>query len=315
MPVALITHAACLDHDTGPGHPERPDRLRAVLAALDDRRFPDLVRHQAPRAAPEQIERVHAPDYVRALLATRIPHGELAALDADTILSSGSVEAALRAAGAAILAVDLVMAGKAGAAFAAVRPPGHHARPDRAMGFCLFNSVAVAAHHARDRWRLRRIAVADFDVHHGNGTQEEFWDDPNLFFASSHQSPCYPGTGSGQEQGSACNVANATLPPGSGSAEFRRAWRHVLLPALDSFAPELLIVSAGFDAHRRDPLAQLMLEAEDYGWITGELVALARRHAEGRVISLLEGGYDLEALAASTAAHVSALGAEPVAKI
>ncbi|MCW1429667.1 histone deacetylase family protein [Novosphingobium sp. JCM 18896] len=309
MAVALITHEACLDHDTGEGHPERPDRLRAVQAALAPERFPGLVRIEAPRASAEQIARVHDAGYVQRLLATEVPPGELRALDPDTILSPGSIEAALRAAGGATLAVDLVMQGQASAAFAAVRPPGHHARPATAMGFCLFNNVAVAAHHARDRWGLRRIAVADFDVHHGNGTQEEFWQDPDLFFASSHQSPAYPGTGRSDEQGAAGNVANAPLPPGAGGAEFRRAWERVLLPALDQFAPELVIVSAGFDAHRRDPLAQMMLEAEDYGWITRELVALAGRHAQGRVISLLEGGYDLEALAESSAAHVAALDA------
>jgi acetoin utilization deacetylase AcuC-like enzyme len=308
MTVALITHEACLDHDTGPGHPERPDRLRSVLAALSKEHFPDLRREQAPKASPEQIARVHDPDYVRELLAVQVPPGELVALDADTIVSPSSIEAALRAAGGATLAVDLVMEGKASAAFATVRPPGHHARPAAAMGFCLFNNVAVAAHHARDRWGLTRVAVADFDVHHGNGTQEEFWSDPDLFFASSHQSPCYPGTGSEREQGTAHNVANAPLAPGSGGAEFRRAWQDMLLPALDAFAPELVIVSAGFDAHRRDPLAQLMLDAEDYAWITRELVALAGRHARGRIVSLLEGGYDLEALAESAAAHVRALG-------
>jgi acetoin utilization deacetylase AcuC-like enzyme len=307
MPVALITHEACLDHDTGPGHPERPDRLRSVLGALAEAAFPDLLREPAPKAAPEQLARVHDRGYVDALLAIEVQQGELAALDADTIVSPGSIEAALRAAGAAIRAVDLVVAGVAQAAFAAVRPPGHHARPARAMGFCLFNNVAVAALHARDRWGLDRIAIADFDVHHGNGTQEEFWGDPSLFFASSHQSPCYPGTGERHETGACGNVANAPLAPGSGSAEFRRAWQDLLLPAMDAFAPELVIVSAGFDAHRRDPLAQLLLETRDYAWITGELVALARRHAQGRLVSLLEGGYDLEALAESAAAHVRAL--------
>lgn len=307
MAIALITHAACLDHDTGPGHPERPDRLRAVQAALAADRFPDLLRHEAPCASAEQVACVHDAGYVQRLLATEVPPGELVALDPDTMLSAGSIEAALRAAGGATLAVDLVMAGEAAAAFAAVRPPGHHARPATAMGFCLFNNVAVAAHHARERWGLTRIAVADFDVHHGNGTQEEFWNDPDLFFASSHQSPAYPGTGRSDERGATSNVANAPLPPGAGGVEFRRAWERVLLPALDRFAPELVIISAGFDAHRRDPLAQMMLEAEDYAWITRELVVLAGRHAQGRVISLLEGGYDLEALAESCAAHVAAL--------
>jgi acetoin utilization deacetylase AcuC-like enzyme len=308
MTVALISHEACLDHDTGPGHPERPDRLRSVLGALAQDNFPDLLREAAPKAASEQLSRVHDPEYVRAVLAIAVPQGELAALDADTIVSPGSIEAALRAAGGAVRAIDMVMEGQADTAFAAVRPPGHHARPARAMGFCLFNNVAVAAHHARDRWGLRRIAVADFDVHHGNGTQEEFWKDPDLFFASSHQSPCYPGTGDRSETGSAGNVANAPLAPGSGGPEFRRAWTDELLPAMDAFAPELVIISAGFDAHRRDPLAQLNLDAEDYAWITGKLVALAGRHACGRIISLLEGGYDLEALAESAAAHVRALG-------
>jgi acetoin utilization deacetylase AcuC-like enzyme len=308
MSVALITHEACLDHDTGPGHPERSDRLRSVLDALTEDAFPDLLRGTAPRADSQQLSRVHDPGYVGAVLAIDVPEGELAALDADTIVSPGSIEAALRAAGGAIRAVDMVLAGEADAAFAAVRPPGHHARPARAMGFCLFNNVAVAAHHARDRWGLKRIAVADFDVHHGNGTQEEFWSDPDLFFASSHQSPCYPGTGDRRETGATGNIANAPLAPGSGGAEFRRAWKDILLPAMDDFAPELVIISAGFDAHQRDPLAQLNLAAEDYAWITEELVALAGRHAHGRVISLLEGGYDLEALAESAAAHVRALG-------
>lgn len=307
MPCLLISHSACLDHDTGPGHPERADRLRAVMSALGEDRFPALVRHDAPRATAEQIGRVHDAGYVAAILDLEVPDGERCALDADTIVSAGSVEAALRAAGGAIDAVDRVMRGEDNSAFVAVRPPGHHAEPARAMGFCLFNSVAIAAAHARAEWCLERVCVCDFDVHHGNGTQDAFWSAPGLFFASSHQSPCYPGTGEAHERGAANTIANAPLPPGSGSAEFRRAWADVLLPALDAFAPQLVLVSAGFDAHRADPLAQLMLDEADYGWITGELVALADRHAEGRIVSLLEGGYDLAALAASVTEHVRVL--------
>jgi acetoin utilization deacetylase AcuC-like enzyme len=305
--VALVSHEACLAHDTGPGHPERADRLRAVLAALDEAHFPDLLREDAPRASAARLEAVHDPAYVSRLLALDIPEGDHAALDADTILSRGSIEAALRAAGAAIRAVDLVMEGRASAAFAAVRPPGHHAEPARGMGFCLFGNAAVAAHHARDKWGLARIAVADFDVHHGNGTQAAFRDDPGLFFASSHQSPFYPGTGAAHERGAHGNIANAPLASGSGSAEFRAAWRGDLLPAIDAFAPELLLVSAGFDAHRSDPLAGLLLDEEDYAWITRELCELARRHCEGRIVSVLEGGYDLDALASCATAHVRAL--------
>jgi acetoin utilization deacetylase AcuC-like enzyme len=205
------------------------------------------------------------------------------------------------------MAVDFVMEGKTQAVFVAVRPPGHHAEPGQAMGFCLFNNVAIAAHHARTRWGLSRIAVADFDVHHGNGTQAMFANDPGLFLASSHQSPCYPGTGRADEHGIANNIVNAPLPPGSGSKAFRRAWQYSLLPAIEAFAPELLIISAGFDAHRADPLASLELETEDYRWVTAELASLAQRCSGGRLISLLEGGYDLDALGASAAAHVRAL--------
>ena len=309
MTVALVTHPACLEHDTGPGHPERIDRLKAVLAALDDAHFTQILREQAPAADREEIARVHGPALVETLLSLDPAPGERIALDADTMVSSGSIEAARRAAGAAVRGVDLVMGGIASAAFAAVRPPGHHAEPDRAMGFCLFNSAAIAAHHARARWGIERIAVADFDVHHGNGTQAAFQADPNLFLASSHQSPFYPGSGSREERGIAGNIANAPLPAGSGSAEFRKVWQRELLPAIDDFAPELLLISAGFDGHVHDPLAQFTLETQDYAWITQELVALASRHCPGRVVSLLEGGYDLTALADCAVAHVKALGA------
>jgi acetoin utilization deacetylase AcuC-like enzyme len=307
MTIALVTHEACLEHDTGPGHPERIERLRAVLAALDDAELPGLVREEAPRASVEQLVAVHDRALVEALLSLDVPEGGHAAIDGDTVVSRGSIEAALRAAGAVIRGVDMVIEGSADAAFAAVRPPGHHAEPGRAMGFCLFNSVAIAAMHARDRHGVARIAVADFDVHHGNGTQAAFRDDPALFFASSHQSPLYPGTGERWERGVAGNIANAPLPPGSGSHEFREAWSRDLLPAIDAFAPDLLLVSAGFDAHAADPLAQMRLEADDFGWLTGELAALADRHCGGRIVSTLEGGYDLAALAECTVAHLRVL--------
>jgi acetoin utilization deacetylase AcuC-like enzyme len=308
MTIALITHEACLDHDTGPGHPERIERLQAVLAALDAADIVGVVREEAPRASFDQLAAVHDRAHVGAMLALV---GQHTALDADTIVSPGSIEAALRAAGAVVRAVDIVMEGGAQAAFAAVRPPGHHAEPDRAMGFCIFNSVAVAARHARDHWGLARIAVADFDVHHGNGTQAAFWDDSGLFFASSHQSPLYPGSGERHERGAARNIANAPLAPGSGSREFRDAWSRDLLPAIDAFAPDLLLVSAGFDAHVADPLAQLRLQAEDYAWLTGELIALAQRHCRGRIVSTLEGGYALAALGECAVAHVRALADAP----
>jgi acetoin utilization deacetylase AcuC-like enzyme len=310
MTVALISHAACLDHDMGPHHPERPDRLRVVMEALGTAEFAALRRAEAPEATLDQLSRPHPRQYVEAILAIRPELGRIAQLDADTAMGAGSAEAASRAAGGACAAVDAVMDGSADRAFVAVRPPGHHAEAQRPMGFCLFNNVAVAAHHARARWGITRVAVVDFDVHHGNGTQAMFWDDADLFYASSHQSPCYPGTGEVSERGVAGNIVNAPLRPRSDGAAFRAAWSGAILPALDRFAPELLIISAGFDAHRDDPLAQLRVETEDFAWLTHELVALARRHCAGRVVSVLEGGYDLDALAHSAAAHVRALMAE-----
>ncbi len=303
----MITHPACLGHDPGEYHPECPDRLRAVLRALEQENFADLLREAAPRATIDQLARAHDRGYVEAILAI-LPEGDdHVALDADTVMSAGSAEAAMRAAGGAIAGVDAVMEGWARNVFVAVRPPGHHAEPARPCGFCLFNNVAVAAHHARARWNLTRIAVVDFDVHHGNGTQAMFGPDPNLFYASSHQFPCYPGTGHPSERGVADNVVNFTLAPGSDSVAFRRGWEATILPALDRFAPELLLISAGFDAHRADPLANLRLDERDYAWITTELVGIAARHSAQRLVSVLEGGYDLDALAASAAVHVRAL--------
>ena len=306
MTVALITHPACLEHDTGPWHPERPDRLRRVLQALEHPHFSTLLRDLAPLATEEQLLRVHPPEYVQGILSVSPEPGQRVALDADTIMSTGSREAALRAAGGAVMAVDAVMEGWAKQVFVAARPPGHHAERDRPMGFCLFANAAIAARHAQARWGLSRVAVVDFDVHHGNGTQDIFQADPTLFYASSHQYPCYPGTGSAEERGVG-NIVNAPLPPGSGSAAFREAWEVLILPALEAFRPELLVISAGFDAHKADPLAQLRLEASDFAWLTGELMRLARAQCQGRVVSLLEGGYDLDALAESAAAHVRAL--------
>ncbi len=304
---ALITHTDCLGHDTGLGHPERPDRLRAVLQALEHPDFTSLLREQAPLATREQLCLAHPAAYVDRLLALDPEIGELLALDPDTVVSAGSLAAARRAAGGAIAAVDAVMEGWAAAAFVATRPPGHHAERTRAMGFCLFNNAAVAARHARTRWGLERVAVVDFDVHHGNGTQDIFAADPALFYASSHQHPCYPGTGSPQETGVAGNILNAPLPPGDGSERFRAAWAERIIPALAAWQPQLLIVSAGFDAHRDDPLAELRVETEDFAWLTDRLNAVAQAHSGGRVVSLLEGGYDLAALAASAAAHVRRL--------
>jgi acetoin utilization deacetylase AcuC-like enzyme len=305
MTTLLYTHQACLAHDPGPHHPESPARLEAVLEALSDPAFAGIERREAPAASIAQIARVHPGDFAERILAA-VPQQGYAALDADTVLSPGSGAAALRAAGAAIAAVDAVIAGEATNAFCAVRPPGHHAEPRAAMGFCLFNSVAIAALHARAQHGLARVAVVDFDVHHGNGTQAAFERDPSLFYASTHQMPLYPGTGAVSERGVG-NIVNVPLRPMSGSEEFRKAFTATILPALDAFRPELLIVSAGFDAHRDDPLAQLMLVEGDYAWCTERLLEIAGKHAGGRVVSSLEGGYDLDALAASAAAHVAAM--------
>jgi acetoin utilization deacetylase AcuC-like enzyme len=306
MTVALITHPACLAHDTGPFHPECADRLRVILAALEAEEFQLLLREQAPLATEAQLALVHPPAHIRLILGTVPEDGKSVDLDADTIMSHGSAEAALRSAGGAIMAVDAVMEGWASSAFSATRPPGHHCERAAPMGFCLFASAAIAARHAQARWGLGRVAVVDFDVHHGNGTQDIFAADASLFYGSSHQFPCYPGTGAASETGVG-NIVNVPLAPGSGSAAFRAAWSDVILPALDAFVPELIIVSAGFDAHKADPLAQLRLETEDFRWLTEALLDRARTHCGGRLVSVLEGGYDLKALAECAAAHVRTL--------
>ena len=301
----LYTHPACLDHDPGIGHPESPARLHAVLQALDAPPFAAIERVEAPPATREQIERAHGTEYVDGIFASAPSHGA-ARLDPDTVMSPGSLEAALRAAGAACAATDAVLARETRRAFCAVRPPGHHATRQEAMGFCLFNSVAVAAAHALGAHRLDRVAIIDFDVHHGNGTQAIFRHDPRVLYASSHQMPLYPGTGEAGEHG-AGNIFNAPLPPGAGSDEFRAVWEEKLLPELELFRPQLMLISAGFDADARDPLAQLQLVPDDYAWITQRLVELANRHSDGRIVSALEGGYDLDALREGVAAHVAAL--------
>jgi acetoin utilization deacetylase AcuC-like enzyme len=305
MTTLLYTHQACLDHDPGRYHPESPDRLRAVLEALDAPEFARLDRREAPEASLDDIARVHPRGFVERMLAA-VPASGHAGIDADTILSPASGRAALHAAGAVVAAVDAVVAGEANNAFCAVRPPGHHAEPLRAMGFCLFNNVAIGALRAREVHGLNRVAVVDFDVHHGNGTQACFYDDPSLFYASTHQFPLYPGTGAASETGVG-NIVNVPLPPMAGSRQFRLGFSRDILPALDAFRPEMVLISAGFDAHRSDPLAQLLLDEADYSWVTEELVAIARRHAGGRMVATLEGGYDLAALGASAAAHVRVL--------
>ncbi|MFQ5954979.1 MAG: histone deacetylase family protein [Kiloniellales bacterium] len=305
MTTVLFTHPACLDHDTGSRHPEHPGRLQAVLEALEAEAFTALKRRQAPRAEIAQIARVHAADYIQAVLDA-VPAEGRVHLDPDTVVSASSGEAALRAAGAVCAAVDAVVSGEASNAFCAVRPPGHHAERARAMGFCLFNNVAVGAEQAREAHRLKRVAVMDFDVHHGNGTQHSFEDDADLMYASTHQWPFYPGTGAAQERGVG-NIVNVPLPAMAGSLEFRQAMTRTVLPAIEAFGPDLVMISAGFDAHAADPLAALRLEVSDFGWATAELARLAGRHCSGRLVSTLEGGYDLPALASSAAAHVQAL--------
>lgn len=311
MNTALFTHPACIEHDPGFGHPECPDRLRAVMQALEHEDFMFLARHEAPRATREHLTLAHPAGHVDRVLAA-IPAEGWRDIDADTTVCPASGEAALRAAGAVCAAVDAVFTDDSdpeGArnAFCAVRPPGHHAERGRAMGFCLFNSVAIGALHARRAHGVERVAVIDFDVHHGNGTQDIFWDADGLLYASTHQDRFYPGTGAAAERGGRGRIVNAPLPAGAGGPEFREAFQSVLLPALEDFRPDLVMISAGFDAHYADPLAQLQLNEDDFVWATRKLCTLAAEHAGGRLVSTLEGGYDLAALAVCTAAHVREL--------
>ncbi len=304
MPVALISHPACRLHQMGEGHPEQPARLGAIADQLLVRRLDDfLLHHDAPRATVEQLARVHPREYIERI-SMKSPEEGLAYLDPDTAMCPETLEAALRAAGANVLAVDLVLSGAVRRAFCNVRPPGHHAERDRAMGFCFFNNVAVGAAHALAAHGLERVAILDFDVHLGNGTEDIFKDDDRVLLCSSYQFPLYPEMNPSSVPG---HIVNCPLPPGSGSDEFRKAITGHWLPALEAFAPQMLFISAGFDAHDADPMAELRLTRSDYGWITEQACAIADRHCQGRIVSTLEGGYDLPALAVSAATHVERL--------
>jgi acetoin utilization deacetylase AcuC-like enzyme len=306
MTTLLLTHRASLDHLTPPGHPERPDRIRAVDQVLSESRFEKLVREAAPQGTLDQVTLCHDEHYIEELRRIA-PSSGLIYLDGDTSMSPGTWEAVMRAVGGAVAATDAVMSGTSDNAFVATRPPGHHAEIGKPMGFCFFDHAAIAARHAQRKYGIARAAVVDFDVHHGNGTQDIFWADPTMMYCSTHQMPLFPGTGASGERGEHDTIVNAPLAPNDGAAKFHAAFENVILPQLTKFAPELIVISAGFDAHRRDPLANINLDAEDFGWVTRKLMDVATSSAGGRVVSVLEGGYDLQGLKESVAAHVTAL--------
>ena len=306
MSTLYLTHPVFKNHDTGPGHPERPDRMRAIDAVMEHEMFKPLIREDAPKSDFEVLKLVHPAEYIEAVREAAPESGHVY-LDGDTVMSPGSLEAGLRAVGAGLRAVDAVMSGEVKNAFCGIRPCGHHAEPSRAMGFCFFSNIAVAGKYAREKHGAERIAVVDFDVHHGNGTQASYWNDKDLFLASTHQMPLYPGTGALNETGVANNICNAPLRAGDGGDKFKAAFNERVLPALRNFRPDIVLISAGFDAHRDDPLANLMLVEEDFGWATAKLLEIAEETAGGRVVSMLEGGYDLRGLAGSVAVHVKTL--------
>lgn len=306
MTTLYVSHPAALDHEVHAGHPERPDRIRAIERVLENERFSGLLRVPAPLAEANVATLVHPAEYVEAIVEAS-PKTGYVAIDSDTIMSPGTLEACLRAVGGAVHAVDAVVKKECTNAFVAMRPPGHHAEKTRAMGFCLFNQAAIAARHARKAHGVSRVALVDWDVHHGNGSQDIFWDDADVMYASTHQMPLFPGTGAASERGSKDTIVNVPLRPMDDGAVFREAFEKGILARLEAFAPELVIVSAGFDAHRLDPLANLQLDEADFGWATRKLMDLADRHAGGRLVSVLEGGYSLEGLGRSVAEHMDAL--------
>lgn len=306
MTTLLLHHPASLGHDTGPGHPERPDRIRAIERALAERAFAGLLWREPELADLDTVALAHPRAYVDALVKAMPPRG-YARIDSDTILSPGTLDAVLRGVGSAVAAVDAVMTGEVANAFCAMRPPGHHAERVRAMGFCFFNNAAIAARHAQRAHGAERVAIFDFDVHHGNGTQDIVRDDASIMYASTHQMPFYPGTGAAFERGEHDTIVNVPLPAGADGAMFRDAVGSRILPRLAAFRPDIVILSAGFDAHRRDPLANLELDETDFAWVTRAVMELTDKTCGGHVVSLLEGGYDLTALAASAAAHVATL--------
>lgn len=306
MSTLLISHRACLDHLTPLGHPERPDRLRAIERILEHERFQPLAREEAPVADAETVALAHPRDYVETIREAA-PREGLVRIDADTTMSPGSLEAALRSAGGAVRAVEEVMTKKATNAFVATRPPGHHAETATPMGFCFFNNAAVAVRYAQKKYGIERAAIVDFDVHHGNGSQDIFWSDKSVMYCSTHEMPLYPGTGAVSERGEHDTIVNVPLVAGDDGAVFREAFETRVLPRVEAHRPDIILISAGFDAHRRDPLANLRLEAPDFAWATGRLMEIAGRRCGGRIVSLLEGGYDLEGLSTSAAAHVEML--------
>jgi len=306
MSTLLLSHPAFLNHLTPPGHPERPDRLRAIEEVLAEDRFKALTRAEAPEGDLDSVALCHGEHYITELRHIA-PTSGLVYIDGDTSMSPGTWEAVMRGVGGAVAATDAVMTGKHPNAFVAVRPPGHHAEKSTPMGFCFFDNAAIAARHAQRKHGISRAAVIDFDVHHGNGTQDIFWADKSVMYCSTHQMPLFPGTGARGERGEHDTIVNAPLAPEDGSAQFRNAFENAILPQLKTFAPELIIISAGFDAHHRDPLASINLRGEDFGWVTKKLMDVAEQSAGGRVVSVLEGGYDLQGLKESVAAHLTAL--------